>query len=171
MVDGEGNPNETPAYREAIEALFSVSYTIHFAAKAEGEEPPGVMPLESLWWAGDSELLDVAMSEWRWTALMVQPDWLDAGRFAEASIAAGQKRRLPALSRMRLDVLREGRCAQVMHVGPYEAEAPTIRRLREFIEEQGLRPRGRHHEIYLGDPRRTAPERLRTVIRQPVSAP
>ena len=169
MIDGEGKPDGTGgAYTEALEALFAVSYTVHFSATDFGEERPGVCPLETLWWVDEGDLLDAPPGRWRWTAFIVQPGWLDAGRFAGASIAAGQRRRLPALSRMRLDALREGRSAQIMHVGPYAAEAPTIRRLHAFIGEQGLRPRGRHHEIYLGDPRRTRPERLRTVIRQPV---
>jgi hypothetical protein len=169
MVDGEGKPDGSGGpYAEAIEALFSVSYTVHFSATEYGEERPGVCPLESLWWVDDGDLLDAPPEEWRWTAFIVQPDWLDTARFAEALIAAGQRRRLPALPRMRLDTLREGRSAQIMHVGPYAAEAPTIRRLHAFIVKQGLRRRDRHHEIYLGDPRRTRPERLRTVIRQPV---
>ncbi len=169
MVDGEGKP-EGPAteYARALEALFAVSYTVHFSAKDLGEEPPGVNPLETLWWTDEGELLDAPPARWRWTAFIVQPDWLDAAGFATAASQARQRRTLPGLSRMRLDTLIEGRAAQIMHVGPYEAEAPTIRRLLSFIGDQGLRPRGRHHEIYLGDPRRTRPERLRTAIRQPV---
>ena len=168
-VDGEGDPNRDPAYREALQALFSVSYTLKFALKKARGLDFHVAPLESLWWSEGGELLATPMAEWRWTALMRQPDEATGADVAAAISSAGAKKQLPGLSRLHLVRFEEGECAQVMHLGPYSSEGPTIESLRAFIEASGRRPRGRHHEIYLGDPRRSAPERLRTIIRQPVT--
>ena len=171
MVDGEGDPNTAPAYREAIEVLYSVSYTLKFALK---RSPAGldyaVMPLEGLWWSPtDPTFAGGRKSDWCWTAMILQPDVVTAEMVTGAIETAQRKRVLAAAPRLRLERFHEGRAAQVMHVGPYSAEAPTITKLHEFIAQQGLALAGKHHEIYLGDPRRAAPEKLRTIIRQPVS--
>ncbi len=169
MVDGEGNPNTTNAFQDAIQALFALSYGAHFALKKDGIEAR-VWPLEALWWAdGKADFLDVGQDGWRWTAMIRQPDELTPALLDRVRAEAQRKKPNPALARVRLEEFDEGAAAQVMHVGPYSAEKPTIDRLRAFIAEQGFRPRGRHHEIYIGDPRRAAPEKLKTVVRQPVT--
>jgi hypothetical protein len=171
-VDGAGDPNTAPAYTEAVQALYSVAYTLRFALKRrpDGVDAP-VLPLGGLWWAPDlSAFLTGERDEWRWTMLIRQPEQVGAHDVAEAVAEAQRKKGLPGLDRVRFQRFAEGHAAQVLHIGPYSAEGPTIERLHAFIAEQGCRLTGEHHEIYLGDPRRAAPERLRTIIRQPVAA-
>jgi hypothetical protein len=169
MVDGRGDPNTSAEYRDALESLYAVAYAAKFGAKEAGNDFV-VMPLEGLWWADDMEAftVDSGREAWRWTAMIALPESVDEALVAEAVAAAGSKKPLPALGLLRFERFREGRAAQVLHVGPYAAEKPTIERLHDFIASEGLERRGKHHEVYLGDPRRTAPERLRTIIRQPV---
>jgi hypothetical protein len=170
MVDGHGDPNEAPEYAEAVQALFSVSYTARFALKrAPGGLDYGVMPLEGLWWAQDMSAFSTGeKSSWDWTMMIMQPEQVTREVFEDACAAARRKKSLPAIERLRLERFNEGRSAQLLHVGPYAAEGPTIQRLHEFIADQGCELVGKHHEIYLNDPSRTAPEKLRTIIRQPV---
>ena len=171
MVDGQGNPNTADSYRAAIEALFSVSYTAKFMIKkGPGAVDYAVMPLESLWWTDDMAQFSADNKDiWKWTAMIVQPEWVTADIVEAASQAAAKKKELPALADMRFERFEEGRAAQVLHVGPYAEEAPTIELLHRFIADEGLERAGKHHEIYLSDPRRTAPEKLKTIIRQPVA--
>jgi hypothetical protein len=171
MIDGEGDPNSAASYREAIETLFAVAYTAKFMVKRGPSATEfAVMPLESLWWAPDGSVFGIDdASEWRWTAMIMQPEPVTAEIVQEAGRAAGAKRSLPALERLRYERFAEGRAAQLMYLGAYKDEGPTIRALHAFIAQAGYSAAGRHHEIYLGDPRRTAPERLRTVLRQPVA--
>jgi hypothetical protein len=171
MVDGHGDPNATVAYHEAIEALYAISFTLKFAIKkAPGGVDYAVMPLEGLWWSEDpADFLTGAKSNWRWTAMIMQADEVSAEMVADAIDTARRKRTLPAAGRLRLARFHEGMAAQLMHIGPYAEEAPNIERLHAFISAEGYVLRGKHHEIYLGDPRRSAPEKLRTVIRQPVA--
>jgi hypothetical protein len=183
MVDGRGDPATSAAYHEAIEALYSVAYTLKFLGKSEGRDF-AVAPLEGLW---DSPAVRKALGEvteekawvqafkaadreaWEWTAMIRQPAWVTAGMVREAKVAARAKRTLPALDRLRLEAYREGLSVQIMHVGPYANEAPTLARLHtRYLPENRLTEAGRHHEIYLSDPRRTAPARLKTILRQPV---
>jgi hypothetical protein len=169
MVDGSGDPNTSQDFQEAIQALYGVSYTLKFALKKSGGPEFRVMPLEALWWNDVNGRFDAdSKSDWSWTAMIRQPDFVEAAAIEAAIRQAGNKRPLPALSKMRFERFEEGLSAQVMHVGPYSEEQPTIERLQAFIAEQGCEPAGKHHEIYLGDPRRAAPEKLKTVIRQPV---
>lgn len=170
MIDGHGDPNTAPAYREAVEALFTASYAVRAVAKAALGTAHTVGPLEGLWSAADLEAFHTReKSAWDWTMMIVQPDRITAELVDEAMTAARRKG-LPALDRIRFERFAEGRCAQILHVGPYDDEAPTIARMhREYLPAQGLAPRGRHHEIYLSDARRTEPARLRTVLRQPVT--
>lgn len=130
----------------------------------------GVMPLEGLWWASDMKTFTDDKSAWRWTAMIMQPEPATADIVEEARHQAMAKKSLPALELLRFERFTEGAAAQVMYVGAYRDEAPTIEALHAFIAEQGCVAVGKHHEIYLGDPRRSAPEKLRTVIRQPVAA-
>jgi hypothetical protein len=172
QVSGAGDPNTSQAFADAIQALYSVSYTLRFGLKRETGLVYRVGPLEALWWADDSADLPLARKEdWHWTVLVAQPDEVTPEWFDRACREAGAKRDLPALDRIRLGRFEEGLAAQVLHVGPYATEEPTIVALHAFIAEHGCTFDGRlqkHHEIYLGDPRRCAPERLRTIIRQPV---
>jgi hypothetical protein len=172
MIDGAGDPNTSPDYQAALEALYGVSYTLKFALKRGSPSRDfGVMPLEGLWWAKDmSAFLTGDKSSWSWTAMILQPDFVTAAHVGAANVAAAQKRQSPALQKLRLETFREGRAAQLLHVGPYSAEGPNIERLHAFIAEQGGRLTGKHHEIYLGDPRRSAPDKLKTIIRQPFAA-
>ena len=170
MVDGAGDPNGSQSYQDAVEALFSVSYALKFAVKRASDGIDyRVMPLEGLWWVEDiSRFSFDDRSDWRWTVMIHQPPVVTEELLGQAVKASVAKRRLNAAERLRLERFEEGRAAQVLHRGPYSAEQPTISQLHEFIEEQGLQLRGRHHEIYLTDPSRTAPERLTTILRQPV---
>jgi hypothetical protein len=170
MVDGEGNPNTSAQYAEAVEALFSLSYKLKFMSKAAGRDYV-VAPLQGLWWADD--MADFQRGEkdrWSWTMMIMQPDWITSALLNDA---IGQVRAkgqvIPAT--MRLEPFDEGQCVQTLHIGSYDDEAPTIRKLHaEFLPNNGLIENGKHHEIYLSDPRRTAPEKLKTILRQPVRA-
>ena len=172
MIDGAGDPNTSVAYAEAIEALYAMSYTLTFLSKTAEDVDYVVMPLEGLWWTPDmAEFSTDDKSAWEWTALIMQPGHITAGHVATAIDEVRRKKNPPALDRIRFEPYREGLAVQIMYLGPYAHEAPTIERLHQFADDSGYQLRGKHHEIYLGDPRRTAPEKLRTVIRQPVGAP
>lgn len=169
MVDGRGDPNTSEQYVQALEALYSVAYTLKFAIK---QGPPGidytVMPLEGLWWSDNvDDFVTGNKDRWQWTAMIMQPDFVTRDMFEDAAEKANKKKSLPALPKMRLEQYGEGFAAQIMYVGPYSDEGPTIARIHKAITGAGYELAGKHHEIYLGDPRRTAPERLMTVIRQP----
>jgi hypothetical protein len=169
MVDGRGAPGEK-AYGDAVEALFSVSFGLKFMIKRlDPEDDYTVMPLESLWWTKDPEAFDIeSRADWRWTAMIVQPPAVTPSLVERAVVDAAAKHRSPALKKIRFEHFREGLAAQLMHVGPYAEELSTIEKLHAFIAEHDYPMRGKHHEIYLSDPRRCAPARMKTVIRQPV---
>jgi hypothetical protein len=173
MVDGRGDPGTSEAYHEALEALYGVAYTLKFSLKkADAERDFKVAPLEGLWWA-DAAAPTMAelqrdRDSWNWTMMIAVPDEVTADEVTATAGAAARRKELAAAPLVRLERLEEGLAAQLLHVGPYAEEAPTIARLHEFVIAQGYELRGRHHEIYLGDPRRTAPERLKTVLRHPV---
>ncbi len=173
-LDGHGDPNTSPAYAAAVQALYSVSYSAKFAVKKSGGPDFKVSPLEGLWWAEDlSTFLTGDKSEWDWTMMLRQPDSVTDALFARLADEVAANKSMPAARELRLITFAEGAAAQVLHVGPYPTEAPTIVRLHQFIRKQGFAfdgHRHKHHEIYLGDPRRSAPERLRTIIRQPYAA-
>ena len=173
MADGRGDPSTSEAYPQAVEALYGVAYTLKFTLKkTDPERDFKVGPLEGLWWVDDNaptmEELLRDRDTWKWTMMIAVPDAVTAAEVAAAADAAGRRRELPAASRVRLERFAEGLAAQIMHLGPYAGEAPTIEQLHAFVAEQGYQLRGRHHEIYLGDPRRTTPARLKTVLRHPV---
>lgn len=169
MVDGQGSPGGA-TYVEAVEALYALAYAIKFALK-RGDEATDyvVMPLQALWWADDMRSFGERRDPevWRWTAMILQPDVVTDELVERVRAEVAAKKELPALPKLRFATYDEGRAAQILHLGPYADEGPTIARLHAFIEERGGRLSGKHHEIYLGDPRRTAPERLKTLIRQP----
>lgn len=169
MIDGHGDPNTAPEYTEALQALYAVSYAAKFALKRAGGPDLAVMPLQGLWWADDLGAFTAGDKDaWDWTMMIMQPDEVPPDLLEQARVTAATKAPARALDRLRVDRLAEDRAAQVLHVGPYADEGPTIARLHAFVAEQGLQLTGRHHEIYLGDPRRAAPEKLRTIIRHPV---
>jgi hypothetical protein len=172
MIDGQGDPNADAGFAGAIGALYTVAYTAKFAIKrAPGGVDYAVMPLEGRFWAPDlATFKSDDKSSWSWTLMIMAPDQLTAEIFKSAQQTAMHKKSLEAIERLRLERFAEGRAAQVLHVGPYSAEGPTIERLHAFIADHGYERSGRHHEIYLSDPARTAPEKLKTIIRQPVSA-
>jgi hypothetical protein len=169
MIDGEGDPNTTPAYAEAVESLFCVSYTAKFARKHS--TPPcdyAVMPLEGLWWADNHSVFESNdRRNWKWTMMIMQPPVVSAKMVEAAVVAAGRKKNLPALSRLRFEEFSEGCCAQTLHIGPFSEEGPTIQRVHDFILSRGSLS-GKHHEIYLSDIRRAAPKKWKTIIRQPM---
>lgn len=170
MLDGAGDPNHAPAFQTAVETLYTVAYTLKFMLKkgADGIDY-GVMPLEGLWWSEEMATFSVERkSDWLWTLLIMQPDFITAAQVEAAKVEAAKKKDLPALSQLRFEAYHEGLSAQIMHLGPFAAEGPTIATLHTFISNQGYQLRGKHHEIYLNDLRRTAPEKLKTVIRQPI---
>lgn len=175
-VDGHGDPNTAASYRDAVEALFGVAYTVKFSGKRALGRDFVIAPLEGLWWADDTGAF-VAREKgaWSWTMLIAQPDWIDEDAVAGAVAEVQAKRAKagdppnPALDVLRLEHLHEGRSVQILHVGSYDDEAPTLARLHdEWMPQHGLTFNGPHHEVYLTDARRTAPEKLRTVLRQPV---
>ncbi|GAA1620588.1 GyrI-like domain-containing protein [Catellatospora bangladeshensis] len=171
-VDGHGDPNTSAAYVNAVEALYGVAYAVKFASRKAGGRDFTVGPLEGLWRADDpSVFLTRDKTAWSWTMMISQPDWVteDMVRAAVAAVAA--KKQNPALAELRLRSLAEGRCVQILHVGSYDDEAPTLKRLHDrYLPEHGLTFNGDHHEIYLSDPRRTEPAKLKTILRQPVKA-
>ncbi len=167
-IQGKGDPNGVE-YQEAMQALYGLSYTLKFDQKAKGRDYT-VMHLEGLWWVegGVFDLNDPAPREmWRWKSMIRQPDFI-TGEMVEEVRPKVREKSGPKADEVKLESFHEGLSAQVMHVGPYSEEGPTIQLLHGFIDESGYRPRGDHHEIYLGDPRRTKPEKLKTILRQPV---
>ena len=168
MIDGHGDPNTNPAYAEAVEALYGLAYTIKFALKKEGMDFV-VPPLQGLWWMEPmQDFSSENKDQWDWTMMILQPDFVTSEAVEGARLAAAKKKDLPALQRLRFEPYHEGLSVQILYFGAYVDEGPVIARLHRFIKENGYERSGKHHEIYLGDPRKTAPEKLKTIIRQPV---
>ncbi|WP_299572485.1 GyrI-like domain-containing protein [uncultured Williamsia sp.] len=171
MIDGEGDPNTTPAYADAVSTLYPVAYALKAHSRQRHDRDVRVMPLEALWWADDPTVFTTRRdkSRWRWTVMILVAPWLDARDVTDAATTVAARGRGPRLADLHHDVLDEGLVVQTLHVGPYDDEGPVLATMHdEVIPARGLRMTGRHHEIYLGDPRRAAPERLRTILRQPV---
>lgn len=169
MVDGAGDPNTSPEYAQALEALYSLAYTVKFACKKQLATDFVVLPLEGLWWTPDMADFSVERKgAWLWTMMIMQPALVTEELVIAALAEVRRKKPSPALDRLRFEAYHEGLCVQVMHLGRYDAEGPTIARLHAWAAEHGHALAGKHHEIYLGDPRRTEPARLKTVLRQPV---
>ncbi len=173
MIDGAGNPNTSQDYRAVLEALYGLSYTLKFGVKlgkyGKKKYDYPVMALEGLWWMDDMREFSVTRKDdWKWTMMMMQPDIITPDQVELARADLIKKKNPVAAARIRFESYHEGLSAQIMYFGPYADEGPTIQRLHNFISESGHQLRGKHHEIYLSDPRRTAPEKLKTVIRQPM---
>lgn len=171
MVDGHGDPNTEPGYADAIAALFPVAYSLKFACKRTLDRDFVVMPLEALWWADDMSSFTTARdkSRWQWTAMIMVPEWIDRGMFDAAVHSAAMKKNPVRIGDVTMQTLSEGLCVQTLHIGPYDDEASVLAELHhEYLPGAGLTTTGRHHEIYLSDSRRVSPEKLRTILRQPV---
>ena len=168
MLDGQGNPGTAPAYAAALEALYSVSYAVKFASKHEGRDYV-VGPLEGLWTADDPESFTRGDKDsWKWTMMIPQPHWIGSREVGDGITKASAKN-IPGLDRLRFETLDEGLSVQILHIGSYDDEAPTLHRLHhEFMPANGFGFAGAHHEIYLSDPRRVPSEKLKTILRQPV---
>ncbi len=169
MLNGFGDPNLNPEFQAGIEALYTASYTLKFMLKKAQGLDYVVPPLEGLWWMQMADFDPERRDDWRWTLMIPQPEQVTKELLADAVAAALKKKPLPALEKLRLEIYDEGQAAQILHVGPYCDEAATIDRLHAFIQEKGYHFCGKHHEIYLSDPRRTAPEKLKTILRQPIT--
>lgn len=171
MLDGKGDPNLNPAYQGVVEALYQFSYTLKFAIKKAGGVDYKVMPLEGLWWAEDmTDFTAGRRDDWLWTMLILQPEpvtpeWVEKAR----ALLLAKKDSSPLCEMVRFETYDEGLSVQLMHIGPYAAEGPNIARMHAFAHEKGCHLRGKHHEIYLSDPRRAAPEKMKTVLRQPIA--
>lgn len=170
MVDGIGDPNVSKDFQEALGALYTVAYTMKFMFKKGSKERSHVvMPLEALWWKDDMEdFFKADKSTWQWTAMIMQPEFVSEDLYKKARDEAKRKKNPPGLEKLRFGMFEEGISAQIMHIGPYSAEKPNIEKLHKFIYDSGHKLRGKHHEIYLSDPRRSKPEKFKTVIRQPM---
>lgn len=170
MCDGYGNPNTSRLFKDATEALFSLSYTLKFMVKKEELQTDyGVMPLEGLWWVDDmSEFSTADKDKWKWTLMILQPGLITSKMVEAAKEQVRKKKGLAMIDAVRLETMNEGLCAHILHTGPYSNEAATIANLHGFIKDNGYKLRGKHREIYLNDMRRTAPEKLKTIIRQPI---
>jgi len=167
MIDGEGDPNTSQAYADAIEVLYAVSYAVKFMIKKGALAIDyGVMPLEGLWWADDMSCFSTAdKSNWKWTMMIAQPSFVTT-EIIELAIA-GVKKNPKAIAKLRLELFSEGKCAQIMHIGPFSEERPTVEKVHLFIDSRSQRI-GKHHEIYLSDIRKAAPSKWKTIIRQPM---
>lgn len=171
MVDGEGDPNTSQQFTDAVEAVYSLSYTLKFMVKKGPEAIDyGVMPLEGLWWAEDMATFGAGdKSKWKWTVMIMQPEYITREMVDAAVVEVRKKKKsLVALPKVRFEAFSEGVVAQTMHIGPFSDEGPTVQRVHEFIAGCGCKRSGKHHEIYLSDIRRADPAKWRTVVRQPM---
>lgn len=170
-VDGAGNPNNNPQFQSATEALYALAYTIRFAYKAAADAAYTVMPLEGLWWAEDMDtFLTRDKAAWQWTLMILQPEFISAELVAQSRAEALRKKKLSAeqLDALRFEPYAAGECVTMMHTGTYDAETESIALMHRTAREQGYELAGLHQEIYLSDPRKTAPEKMKTVLRQPI---
>ena len=171
MIDGEGDPNTSQSFQNAIDVLYPLSYTLKFMIK-KGEigVDYGVLPLEGLWWADDMSSFSVGNKKgWKWTLMIMQPELVTKEMVQKAIEQVKVKKKPVSLPLVRFGSFEEGKVAQIIHIGPFSEEGPTVEKVHSFIEESGNQRRGKHHEIYLSDIRRAAPEKWKTIIRQPIS--
>jgi hypothetical protein len=170
MVDGTGDPNSSAEFAAGIQALYAASYTLKFMIKKEKLVDYPVMALEGLWWADDPEAFRMGeKGDWKWTLMILQPGVVTRTYVKKAVAQAFEKKGFDALTKLRLEPFAEGLSLQIMHIGPYAEEGPTIEKVHAYAKDHGLALCGKHHEIYLSDPRRVSPAKMKTVVRQPVS--
>jgi hypothetical protein len=169
MIDGTGDPNTSEEFGEAVQALYSVAYTLKFMIKKEKQIDYPVMALEGLWWTEGTDGFNAQnKSAWKWRLMILQPGVVTKAYFKRAVRDATEKKGLRAFDKIRFEPYHEGLCVQILHIGRYAEEAPTIEKLHRFARERGCEPSGKHHEIYLSDPRRVRPEKMQTALRQPI---
>jgi len=169
MIDGAGDPNTSQEFQQAVQALYTAANTLKFMIKKEKKVDYPVMALEGLWWTDDMATFSMDnKSAWKWTLMILQPKVVTKALFKKAVRQAKEKKGLAALEKLRLEGFNEGLCVQIMHIGPYAEEGPTIQRLHAFAKERGFDLVRKHHEIYMSDPRKAKPEKMKTVIRQPI---
>lgn len=170
LIDGEGDPNISKSYQDSIEGLFSVSYALKFMIKKGTLQIDyGVLPLEGLWWADDiTDFNAQNKNKWKWTSMIMQPEYITQEIVVSAIEQVKKKKNLVALPKMRFESFNEGEAVQIMHIGPFSEEGPTIEKVHSFIHENGCQITGKHHEIYLSDFRKTDSGKLKTIIRQPI---
>lgn len=171
MMDGAGNPNNNPVYQQTVEALYGVAYTLKFASKKTLARDYTVMPLEGLWWGtpmGQHVFTEDDKAKFQWTMMIMQPDFITAEMVEGAIAQVKAKKGLENLEQIRFDAFTEGLSVQILYFGSYDDEGPTIASMHQFAFDQGYQLRGKHHEIYLSDPRRTSPEKLKTILRHPI---
>ncbi|MGM7666218.1 GyrI-like domain-containing protein [Microbacterium sp. A93] len=171
MIDGHGDPNTSPEFTTAVEALYPVAYALKFASKNTLDRDYTVMPLEGLWWADDHAAFTASRdkSKWDWTLMIMQPDWIDHEMFADAVAKAAAKKAEARFHEVRFGSFTEGACVQTLHVGAFDDEGPVLAEMHDgFIPQHGLQMTGKHHEIYFSDPRKGDPAKRRTLLRQPV---
>lgn len=169
MVDGHGDPNTAPVYVEAIQTLYSLAYTLKFNVKKTLERDFTVMGLEGLWWVPNMKDFSTSKkSDWDWTMMILQPDFITPTLFDEAKTQALAKGKAPLAEKARLETYHESTSVQIMYFGPYADEGPTIANMHKYAIEQGYALDGKHHEIYMSDTRKVAPEKNKTIIRQPI---
>ena len=168
MIDGVGDPNTSEKYKEAIECLYSMSYGLKFAFKSQGADHI-VPPLEGLWWMENMDEFSMANKyRWEWTMMIMQPDWVTPEWVKKVKTDVTKKKKLASLANLRFEAYHEGLAVQILYTGPYDQEAPTITEMHKFIKSSGYQTNGKHHEIYIGDVRKTPPEKLQTILRQPI---
>ncbi len=170
MIDGHGDPNTVAEYKDALETLYPVAYRLKFLSK-ERDKDYVVPPLEGLWWAEDmSAFTTRKKDDWDWTMMLMVPDWISNSDFNESVAEVTNKKPVPAIQKLRFEKYSEGLSVQKMHIGSYDDEAESLAFLHDhWLPENGYTETGKHHEIYISDPRRTAPEKLKTILRQPVA--
>lgn len=170
MVDGIGNPNTSLEFQNAVEALFSVSYTLKFMIKKSQAIDYGVMPLEGLWWCDKMEEFSVQNKDaWNWTIMIMQPQYITQELVIETIEKVRREKGLAAIDKLRFDTFSEGKAVQILHIGPFSEEGPTVEKLHSFITANGCQKKGKHHEIYLSDTRRGDPKNWKTIVRQPLA--
>ncbi|MBU2699964.1 hypothetical protein Ga0466249_001056 [Sporomusaceae bacterium BoRhaA] len=169
MMDGKGDPNQSVEFQAAIQALFSVSYTIKFMLKKSQKMDYGVLPLEGLWWCDPIENFHIEKKDlWQWTLMMMQPECVNQEIYHEAAEKVRHEKKLLSINELRFEGYDEGLAVQILHVGPFSAEGPTVDKLHEFIAASGYQLNNKHHEIYLSDTRCSNPQNWKTIIRQPI---
>jgi len=179
MIDGAIEPGQAPGtsprFAEDMQALYNAAYTLKFTFRFQKDHPVDypVMALEGLWWVEDGTFDIQQPGNWKYTVMIMQPDIITPNLLEETVVQLRKKKGdLPAFSRLRLESFKESLCVQTMHIGPYAAEPVTVDRMKAFMKENGLEDLvglgGKHHEIYMGDPRRAQPEKLKTILRHPV---
>jgi len=170
MVDGKGDPNNSAQFQNAIGALYGIVYGLKFGRKKAGLQPDySIGPLQALWWSDQGkDFASIQKKDWSWTLMIWLPDFINAKEVQEQVDLVKVKKPNPALDGAHLESFNEGTVVQIMHIGPYDAEQPNIELIHDFARQHGYQLDGKHHEIYLGDPRRAKPEKLRTIIRQPI---